>query len=719
MDREVRESLAGHAEREIAARSVSGALVYFVVSVVLAFSTPYYSQHPVIIAVVACATFLLGGTRMVAAWRLRTQAARLAGTAGKAMVASIYGTFVVWGLFCAWTLRLYAGGWTAMLLLLCTASLAGGTTSSLAPDLPLAWRCLTFLVGPTVVAAGTLGDTRHWALAGLAFLYLCFLLTQARDNWRAFWTASVAAEREKIRGSAERLRAERERASLAVAIEQTAEAILITDLDGNIRYCNPAFERISGYSCEEAVGRNPRFLKSGQQSAEFYQDLWTTITSGRVWSGHIINRRKDGSLCEQDATISPIRDKSGNLTGFVAASRDVTERVSLENQLKQAQKLESIGRLAGGVAHDFNNLLTVINGYSEMTLSRLPEGDPLRELLLQIRKAGERAADLTRQLLAFSRKQLIEPRRVDLNELILESAGMLRRIVREDIEIATSLSPAAGHVMADPGQLHQVLINLVLNARDAMPSGGRLTLRSSRVELDPADAAAFPDIRPGPYAVMEVADTGVGMSDDIQQKVFDPFFTTKPEGKGTGLGLSTVYGIVRQGGGWIRIESCPGMGATFRIGLPALAAATPERPDAAPPQTDLPGAETILVVEDQDEVRHFVIAMLQKFRYRTLEASCGEEAVTIVENYEGAIHLILTDVIMPGMTGRQAADRLRLARPEMKVIFMSGYSDDVISREGLLDPGIDYLAKPFTAEAMAQKIRIVLDRKPFSPGGHR
>ena len=569
LDRDVRSALANQVEREIAVRSMSGALVYFIVSVAIAVSTPYYSDHPVIMVAITCVTLALGGSRILAAWHLKRHASHPAPGVRVLLFATIYGTFAAWGLFCAWTLQLYAGQWTAMFLLLTTAALAGGATSSLAPNLPLAWRCLTIMIGPTVVSAAALGDSRHWALASLAFLYLCYLLTQARGNSRAFWTACIAVEQEKIRGSAERVRAEKDRASLAVAIEQSAEAILITDLDGNIQYCNPAFERISGYVYTEVVGRNPRFLKSGRQTKEFYAELWTTIKSGRVWSGHFINRRKDGSLCEEDATISPIRDPAGKLTGFVAASRDVTERVSLENQLKQAQKLESIGRLAGGVAHDFNNLLTVINGYSEMGLERLPEGDPLRDLLTQIRKAGERANGLTRQLLAFSRKQVIEPRRVNLNELILESTKMLRRIVREDIEITTNLNPAAGDVMADPGQLHQILMNLVVNARDAMPSGGRLSLRSSRLQLDRLEAASLPGTRPGPYAVIEVSDTGVGMSDEIQQKAFDPFFTTKPEGTGTGLGLSTVYGIVRQGGGWIKVESQPGMGATFRIGLPS------------------------------------------------------------------------------------------------------------------------------------------------------
>ncbi|MDE3164320.1 MAG: PAS domain S-box protein, partial [Acidobacteriota bacterium] len=573
------------------------------------------------------------------------------------------------------------------------------------------------LVAPVIVSAATLGDVRHWALAGLALVYLIFLLSQARNNWRAFWVASVAAEQEKIRGSAERLRAERERASLAVAIQQTAEAILITNLNGEIQYCNPAFERTSGYGHAEVAGRNPRLLKSGKQGPEVYADLWKTITGGKVWSGRLTNRRKDGSLCETDATISPIRDPSGKLTGFVSASRDITAQVSLENQLKQAQKLESIGRLAGGVAHDFNNLLTVINGYSEMAAARLPEGDGLRDLLHQIRKAGDRASALTRQLLAFSRKQVIEPRRVHLNELIVESAVMFRRIVREDIEISTDLHPEAGDILADPGQLHQILMNLVVNARDAMPSGGSLTLRSARADLAPADAASLPGIAPGSFALIEVADTGVGMSDEVQQKAFDPFFTTKPEGKGTGLGLSTVYGIVRQAGGWIQVESQPGAGSTFRIGFPAL-----PPPDAQPGEIphlsgQSAGNETILVVEDQEDLRRLVVALLERFHYHTLEASSADAAVRLAEHHEGPIHLMLTDVIMPGMTGRQAADRLRPVRPDMRVLFMSGYSDEIISREGVLDPGIDFLAKPFTAEALARKIRAVLARQ--APGVER
>jgi PAS domain S-box-containing protein len=396
------------------------------------------------------------------------------------------------------------------------------------------------------------------------------------------------------------------------------------------------------------------------------------------------------------------------ITDLSEPKRAEEERLRLEQQFRQAQKLESIGRLAGGVAHDFNNLLTVINGYSEMGLGMMHEGGPVRECLAEIRKAGERAAGLTHQLLAFSRKHVVEPQPVDLNELILDSYKMLRRVVGEDIEIVTDLDRDGGQVMADPGQLHQVLLNLVVNARDATPSGGRITLRTTRQELDRAAVASFPGAPAGAYLVMEVSDTGVGMSAEVQEKIFDPFFTTKPKGKGTGLGLSTVYGIVQQSGGWVGVESQPGMGATFRIGLPSQAqTGAPARQDAQG-AAQLEGTETILVVEDQEDVRRLVLAVLREYHYQTLEASSGAEALQMVEDHQGPIHMMLTDVIMPGMTGKETADRLRGVRPEMKVLYMSGHADEVIARRGKLDEGIDYIAKPFTPEALARKVRLVL-----------
>ena len=372
--------------------------------------------------------------------------------------------------------------------------------------------------------------------------------------------------------------------SLATAIEQAGEAVVITDLDGVIQYLNPAFQKATGYAKEEAIGQSTRLMKSGKHSPEFYADLWSTIRQGRVWTGRMINRRKDGSLLEEDATISPIRDAAGRSTGYVAVKRDITRQRQLEDQLRQAQKMESIGRLAGGVAHDFNNLLTVINGYSSFLLKGLKKGDPLRSFADEIRVAGERAASLTRQLLAFSRKQTIEPRLLDLNATVRESAPMLQRLIGEDIALKTRLDGSLGQVMADPDQIHQVIMNLAVNARDAMPNGGTLDIESRNVEMGEAAANA------GRFVLLTVTDNGQGMDEATKQQIFEPFFTTKGVGKGTGLGLSTVYGIVQQSGGFIDVTSEVGHGTSFGAYFPRQdSAPAPEGSGPAPQRT--PGAK--------------------------------------------------------------------------------------------------------------------------------
>ena len=369
----------------------------------------------------------------------------------------------------------------------------------------------------------------------------------------------------------EQERAEQARTTLVTAIEQATETIMITDLTGTIQYCNPAFSKVTGYSKEETIGQNPRLLRSDKHDPAFYGQMWATIMQGQVWSGHLTNRRKDGSLYEEDATISPIRGTSGVLSGFVAVKRDVTERLRLEDLLRQAQKMESVGRLAGGVAHDFNNLLTVINGYSDLLLKRLNATDPFQSYIGHIREAGERATSLTKQLLAFSRKQVIEPRVLDLNDLIRESTPMLRRLIGEDISLETRLDESLGQVTADPDQIHQVIINLAVNARDAMPDGGRLDISTANIELDRANEAVVgPTRNPGSYVVMTVADNGGGMDETTRQHLFEPFFTTKESGKGTGLGLAMVYGIIQQSGGWVDVWSEVNAGASFAIYLPRI-----------------------------------------------------------------------------------------------------------------------------------------------------
>lgn len=432
----------------------------------------------------------------------------------------------------------------------------------------------------------------------------------------------------------EQKRAEANMRSLATAIEQAGETIVITDLSGAIQYCNPAFEKVTGYSRQEVIGQNPRFLKSGKHHADFYAQLWGTITEGRVWSGRLINKKKDGFLYEEDATISPIRDASGKISGFVAVKRDVTEWRQLEDQLRQAQKLESIGRLAGGVAHDFNNLLTVINGYSGLLLKRLKAGDPLRAYADEISIAGERAASLTKQLLAFSRKQMIEPKVLDLNAAIRASAPMLQRLIGEDVTLETHLESSVGPVMADADQVHQVIMNLAVNARDAMPDGGKLEIETKNVELGAeATTAIRPDTMPGRYVVMIVTDHGRGMDETTRQHIFEPFFTTKELGKGTGLGLATVYGIMRQSGGWIDVFSEVGVGSSLKVYFPRVdSCSVPERNEIS--FSTIGGSETILVVEDEVSVRSFAVAALKQQGYQVLEAPNGKEAIACQSNIQ-------------------------------------------------------------------------------------
>jgi hypothetical protein len=457
----------------------------------------------------------------------------------------------------------------------------------------------------------------------------------------------------------------------------------------------------------QPLGQNPRILKSGKQDAEFYRNLWLTLVAGQVWSGHLINKRKDGTLYEEEATISPVRDTAGNIISYVAVKRDVTREVALEEQYRQAQKMESIGRLAGGIAHDFNNLLTVINGYSKMLLAELKTGDPFRDPLEEIEKAGERAAGLTRQLLAFSRKQILQPGVLDLNILLGNMRAMLERLMGEDVEVRFAFHPEGATVQADRHQLEQVIMNLAVNARDAMPGGGRLLMETALVELDESCVSSSPEARPGRYAMLAVSDTGIGMDETTRQRIFEPFFTTKPAGQGTGLGLAMIQGIVAQSGGFVNVYSEPGQGTAFKIYLPALASADVAAEKSVAP-SELRGGETILVVEDQGQVRDFAVAALKGYGYHVLQAPDAAEALSICEREGECIHLVLTDVVMPHMGGRELAARLVETRPEIKVLYMSGYTDNVIVHHGVLDEGANLIQKPFSPEELARKVRETL-----------
>ncbi|MGH9666547.1 MAG: two-component system sensor histidine kinase NtrB, partial [Bryobacteraceae bacterium] len=470
LEPEVRIAIEAEVERALAGRSAVGALVYFLVIVVVGLSTGYYSDHPFILSAVGCSVLITGIIRIAAGRRLLRQVPAITAGVRWLFLGSLYATVIIWGAFCAATVLLYRRDWNAIFILLNTAALTAGASSWLAPNLTLARRCLVLMMAPTVVCSFLLRDSGYAAFGAMTSVYLAFLLFQTRSNWWAFWSSSVAAERERIRGSAERRRAEAERATLVAAIEQAAEEILITDTEGNIRYCNPAFERVTGYSRDEVIGCNPRLLKSDRHDSDYYGAVWRTILEGRVWSGHFTNRKKDGSLYETEGTIAPIHDPSAQVTGFVSAWHDVTERMRLESDLRQAQKMESIGRLAGGVAHDFNNLLTVITGFSGLLDRELDKTDWRRAYVKEIRTAGERAASLTGQLLAFGRKQIIQPVPLDLNRLIEEMVEMVQRLVGEDITIESRPGPNLAAVLADPGQISQILLNLAANARDAMPN---------------------------------------------------------------------------------------------------------------------------------------------------------------------------------------------------------------------------------------------------------
>jgi len=408
--------------------------------------------------------------------------------------------------------------------------------------------------------------------------------------------------------------------------------------------------------------------------------------------------------------IAPVRGGRGEITHFIATTQDVTERKLLEQQFTQAQKMEAVGRLAGGVAHDFNNLLTIINGFAALLSKQTSTEDPRHGQLTEILLAGERAASVTRQLLAFSRRQLLEPRVLDLNSVLADVETMLRHLVGEDVELVMTLKPL-GRIKADPGQIEQVVMNLAVNARDAMPKGGKLLIETGNVEIDENYACRHSPMIQGKYVMVAVSDTGSGMDLETQAHLFEPFFTTKEEGRGTGLGLATAYGIVKQSGGFIWVYSEPGQGSTFKIYFPRVEEALP----AAEPSIVRPklakGSETVLVVEDEGGVRSLVCQTLASHGYKVLEAAGAAQALKISKQHTEPIHLLLTDVVMPRTSGKKLATRLSTLHPETKVLYMSGYTDDAIVRHGILEGGTPFLQKPFAPNALLVKIREVLEMK--------
>ena len=508
----------------------------------------------------------------------------------------------------------------------------------------------------------------------------------------------------------ERQRMEEAHARLATVIEQAHDSVVVTDPQGTIQYANPAFERSSGYTAAEAVGNNPRLLKSGRQTAEFYEKMWATLKRGEVWSGHLINRRKDGSIYEEEAIISPIFDGARNIVSYMAIKRDVTREVQLEERLRQAQKMEAVGQLAGGVAHDFNNILCAMIMQLELLGTTPNLSADMVAGLQDIRAGADRAAHLTRQLLLFGRRQVMQSRELDLNEVVNNLGKMLRRLIPEDITLRLELAHALPPLRADAGMIEQVIMNLVINARQAISHAGIIALQTGTKIADADCLRRNPDILPGPYVSLSISDNGSGIAPQVLPHIFEPFFTTKETGQGTGLGLATVFGIVKQHHGWIEVKSEPGRGTTFRVYLPAIT--QPSAPQAIPAAPPKPrgGTETILITEDELALRTGVGALLKHCGYRVLTAADGPEALRIWDLHRAHIALLLTDIIMPGgISGLQLAQRFQAGEPRLKVIFMSGYSAEVAGREAKLTPRQRLLQKPFSPDQLLGLIRECLD----------
>ncbi|MHB1025793.1 MAG: PAS domain S-box protein [Desulfobacteria bacterium] len=537
---------------------------------------------------------------------------------------------------------------------------------------------------------------------------LLILVAAAVLSW-----AWIVALRRSVRRATQSLRESEER--YRELFENANDIIYTHDLAGNFTSINKVAEQALGYTLDEALKSNMFSILAPE-----YVDVVRQMMSRKVAEGSQTQYELE-VVCKDDRRVplevsTRIIYRRGKAVGVQGIARDITDRKraeaekeKLQSQLQQAQKMEAVGRLAGGVAHDFNNLLTVITGYSELLLRKIGKESPMYGDLDEIKRAGERAALMTRQLLAFSRKQIIEPKVIHLDHLVAEMHKMLTRLIGEDISIQVTTGKSTGSVKVDPGQFQQILMNLAVNARDAMPGGGKIVIETANVDLDAGYCASHPYVTPGRYVMLSVSDTGKGMSEEVKAHIFEPFFTTKAKGSGTGLGLATTYGVVKQAGGSIEVYSEVGIGTTIKIYLPRVEeqAVKPVNDDRP---TDLPGGtEMVLVVEDEDIVRNLCVQILERLGYRVLQARNGTEAIAEVRGYGDRIDLLLTDVVMPGMNGSELATQLVRHHPEMKVLFTSGYTDDAIVHHGVLDEGVMFIGKPYTPLALARKVREVLD----------
>jgi PAS domain S-box-containing protein len=509
---------------------------------------------------------------------------------------------------------------------------------------------------------------------------------------------------------------QKEQEFLGAILQTMDDGIAACNASGVLTHLNRAAREFHGFTeepwpAEEWAERFAVYLPDGKTPMKTEElPLVRALRGERVRNEEVVIRPKQGAMRRLLISGQAMHGQNGEKLGAVVVYRDITELKQLEQQVIHAQKMEALGRLAGGVAHDFNNLLTIINGYSQLLLERVEPQGPVHDQLDQILKAGERAASLTRQLLAFSRKQILQPQVVDLNAVVSDTDKMLRRLIGEEIELSTVLRPDLGRVKVDPAQIEQVIMNLAINARDAMPRGGKLTIETANVDLDEAYARAHTEVRPGAYVMLALSDNGCGMDAETQARIFEPFFTTKEIGNGTGLGLSTVYGIIKQTGGHVSVYSEVGRGTTFKVYLPRLDKPVELAEEIKAQGADPSGTETILVVEDEAGVRMLIQSILESHGYTVILAGSPVEAATLSEKHTGRIHLLLTDVVMPSFSGKELADHLTFSRPDMKVLFISGYTADAIVHHRVLDAGTQFLQKPFTPNALLRKVRETIDK---------
>jgi PAS domain S-box-containing protein len=554
---------------------------------------------------------------------------------------------------------------------------------------------------PFIFVSGTIGEER--AVESLKSGATDYVL---KDRLSRLGSAIKRALRES-NDRTEYLKVEKQVRIQASALEAAANGIIITDKAGKILFANQAFYDMTGYLTEEVMGRTTRFLKSDRHDDAFFQGMWATISGGQIWRGEIINRRKDGTLFHEEMAITPIWGDGQVISHYVAIKQDVTKRKQLEEQLHQAQKMEAMGQLAGGVAHDFNNLLMVICGNTDLVLNSGDQlGEESRQCLQQVNVATERAASLIRQLLTFSRKQVIQFQPLDINQAIANLTKMLNRIIGENIVLKCAYADNLPFIHADIGMIEQVFVNLIINARDAMPEGGSLSITTGTASFDEDHVEMHPEARPGEFVWVTVADTGTGILPEHMSRIFEPFFTTKQVGKGTGLGLASVYGILKQHQGWIEATSTPGKGTTFKTFLPAYHDNIKE-PVQTPKKRSAGGCERILLVEDDSDVRMFVRYVLEKSGYQICDAVDGVEALKVWKENAAQFDILLSDIVMPGgLNGRQLAEELKRECPELKVILMSGYSSEIAGKN---QPYSHFLQKPCSMEALTETVRKCLD----------